>query len=610
MGDGSSAGGGDTSALPVEDAVVLAGDSTRGTRRALTNEDILAESGPSYVSGVDLSDMYDENYFTPEYIEYFKSFGGGFKYVITMRDDWDYYDLTPGDASDLSNKLYGYTGTYGVGEGYLGENRQTMNNVKNSMAAGEYYMYLKRQIIVPISIPRTLTSVAMITEEGISDSGKAKMMGFLDPKDYFKFTSTIDYYGEYGGISEGPLDPKIGGVTGDYVTFIGGASAPRGDITGETAGTEYDDWYTTNYGEDADWDFLGSVFLNANPDGADAVPGSWKSFRNDYYENNKPWWDSHPHGYKGSGPSTSETDVMSGEDIRHALNSSKDLCSWWMTSVTAPNFFGSAGKGKPVWTSVDEQLELTGNSQGGTGTQGVGGGVAPATILVETGSPNYTKAGGYNEGIDGQNCGVIGAFLQSYTGPLANQNMIRIWRQSSYGDDAINARADVGGMSNLMGNSDLTEVTLESDDTGYNRMVNGWAQPSISSDAYTVGSSAMGSDTGDTHSFIASFDYDHDKTGLKIKYGTLTRSRKRTEKFLEFYTGYIYSKIEPETLPREYRTKMQATPKLKKSLSTAVRGTQEMDTLTPTQASVMTPSTTVTMGSAPTMDGSGDGGSY
>jgi hypothetical protein len=87
-------------------------------------------------------------------------------------------------------------------------------------------------------------------------------------------------------------------------------------------------------------------------------------------------------------------------------------------------------------------------------------------------------------------------------------------------------------------------------------------------------------------------------TALAIRFDTEEVSLGRANAYLDYYTGYLYEKVEQDPIPREYKTKMQATPRLNPKLMSAVSGKRVASNSTPSTSEVSTATTTSDMGSS------------
>jgi len=510
-------------------ATIGASSATRGSYSQLASGDLLASLGPRSLTVKNSLEKASIS-ISEEYLPW-AGRAPSLKYLIPMRDDYQWVM----EADDY-RELY-YTGFSGDG---TAEGTITLANIGAAIEDNLYYMYLKRAALVPIGLPRT--SIAEDFGEGQYGSKRA---GFLDSDDYFRYTSSFQYFGEKGGIS----DPSQG------ITSVANA---------------------------INWEYLGTI---NQTDTDTSSAGSWNTFIDTYYlgmfgalgsDEYAEGFDAYIQaGTIGSQSFQIHTDIENWDDYYTVSNSivlahtqAKNLIKVQSTSVTRQSFAGFENVNE--YTGTDGYMDTEGIKVGfqETGTQGSTGGVGKAGGL---GNPaiKATDDEGFTPGPDGNICpSTIGAFLYEYCGPLYPHGLI--------------LEPGGSGVFRRLNDGDGTQYT----------------------DAFYTATAPQHSEwasNGDDGSFLASatfsFSGQNMDKSLAIRFESTTQSLGRANAYVDYYTGYLYEKIEHDPIPREYKTKMQATPKLDPKLMSAVVGKMDSSGYSPSESKVSTATTTSDMGS-------------
>ena len=376
-------------------ATIGASSSTRGSYRQLENGDLLKELGPRSLTG---KNSLEKASITV--IEEYEPWGypGGsrlqaIKYLIPMRDDYEWI-LETSDYRDLY-----YTG---FSDNAAAEGTITLAAVGAAIDENRYYMYLKRAAIVPVGLPRT-TFASDWDDEG------SKKAGFLDTNDYFRYTSSFQYFGEVGGIDNKSV--KV---------------------------------LTTLDSNKVNWEYIGTI--NQMPS-ASPAGGSWNTLISKYYID-EPSLDylgagtgamgMHSMGDSASALATIESNYYE-ESLTYAQAFSKNLIKVQSTSVTKSDFKGFE---EPIPGSDDTEGAL--DDPAYTMAQKSGGQGGDYTSHQPGGSSTMkpTHAEGFTT--DAEDCGQwpIGAFLYEYCGPLHPHGLLLLPNGSG---EFINMGIDMGG---------------------------------------------------------------------------------------------------------------------------------------------------------------------
>jgi hypothetical protein len=512
-------------------ATIGASSSTRGSYRQLEGGDLLKEFGPRSLT---VKNSLEKASITV--IEEYEPWGypGGtrlraIKYLLPMRDDYEWIM----DTSDYRDLYYGGFSGDASAEGTI-----TLGALGAAINDNLYYMYLKRAAIVPVGLPRT-------TFASDWDAEGSKKAGFLDTNDYFRYTSSFQYYGEIGGI-DNKSGKQIRRIESNRIN----------------------------------WEYIGTI--NQMPS-ASPAGGSWNTLIEEYYID-APNLDylgarngamgMHSMGDSASAAATIESNYYE-ESLTYTQGYSKNLIKVQSTSVTKSDFegFEEPLPGSPGTEGAADDpayQHYNSNSQGGEYTT-----QDTTSTMKSTNSEGFTNP-------DGSSCSSpIGAFLYEYCGPLYPHGLLLLpgGTPSPFGD----ALGDFGEFINMGIDTGLTRhpyftqqcPVLNSD---------GWVGDEGGSQFTTDAVFSMGGNTAES--------------ALRIRFGSDSRSLGRAHAYLDYYTGYLYEKVEQDPIPREYKTKMQATPKLDPKLMSAVTGKRNPNYSNPSTSEVSTATTTSDMGSS------------
>ena len=511
-----------------------------------------------------LSDWYDhDTHASIDSIEWYHTFSGTSRALISINDDIRWVmGFDDGGADDT------YSFYEGMGEYDTNPNWVTLNDLHHAATHiyDSYYMFLKRMCIVPVSLPRTLTNTSQVTGE-VPEADKPKKLGFLDHTKYFRFVSSAHYYGAHFGETSG-----------------GGEKIPN--------------WETRDHAPEIHWTHIGRVITGQGS----STAGSWKKLRMSYYPNNRAEWD-HAHDrmiYNSTttNTSTSWLTTWSASDwVYPQMGSAKPMIKWRTTSVTAPGFKSSPGIGSPTITDIESVTYHNGAD----------------AFFIQTDTEYGPK--GIEQGFDSFGCTFVGAYLQEYAGAMAPKDMLiashiaavsgQTYDSSGTevsGVDALDAEVEdefrAGLLVDLTGEThDFTSGDAITSDMQA-RLYTAWIEPTVEETGFWAGIFDKEFEQA------ASFSLPGTTTALKMRFETDEWSLSRATAYLDFYTGYMYEKIEISPLPREYKTKMQATPRIHPNLTTAVVGISDPSTTGASTPTATTAGTTYSMGSTP------DGSSY
>jgi hypothetical protein len=305
---------------------------------------------------------------------------------------------------------------------------------------------------------------------------------------------------------------------------------------GEKGGISNPDAESDDISNTIDWVYIGSINQN---DAESPARGSWNTLRETYY----PFDSAYPSYFAGAiGASRDTPDpdnwnrgLWGGQALRFVLSFSK--CHIKIQSTSATTFDSTISAGA---------VEI----EGVQGDQPESGTCSGPTLLTSR---------------------TTGAFLYEYCGPLKSTAM-------------------------LLDGSNTGTLTFLGEDWGAGGSIHA---------GFTAGMPAIldGPSTkpdGESTSY-AEFDeggWYRINTALAIRFDTEEVSLGRANAYLDYYTGYLYEKVEQDPIPREYKTKMQATPRLNPKLMSAVSGKRVASNSTPSTSEVSTATTTSDMGSS------------
>jgi hypothetical protein len=179
---------------------------------------------------------------------------------------------------------------------------------------------------------------------------------------------------------------------------------------------------------------------------------------------------------------------------------------------------------------------------------------------------------------DGNTCtSAIGAFLYEYCGPLYPHGLIIEYTLESPEVD------DLGQFISLGEDTDSRHPYF----TSKAPLHTGWHEGAVEGDGHFVNNGVLFSGAGRDAT-----------TALEIRFESDSRSLGRAHAYIDYYTGYLYELVEQDPIPREYKTKMQATPKLDPVLMSAVTGEINPNYSPPSTSEVSTATATSDMGSS------------
>lgn len=471
--------------------------STRGTYRKLQGADLLFTHGPQGKLSAKNSLEQASIEVVEEFAPWSTSLGyAATKYLISMYDDYQYLK----EVDDYTTTYYtGFAGDATT------EGRATLNALGASVSINEYSMYLKRATIVPVGLPRTTRTADFETDA-------AKLAGFLDPNDYFRYTCNFQYYGEKEGWN-------------DYTHMSDAAT------------------------NTIEWQHIGAINQN---DQEPSAAGSWNTLRETFYANDRTQAEGIGSGHYGGAKSTPSL-LYTAEAMRYALSWSKSLIKIQETSMLHASAHLSDTPPSTTPQVPPSQEFLTSR------------GMNPKDMSWQSDQ--------HHAGYTDNHCGAIGAFLYEYCGPLYDHNCL------------INGHMapSSGYLTNLTNPAFGMPSPIHIQETARQPYVQPWE---IHADNEHETTATFTSGRGNV------------QLALEIRFDSDTVSTNRANAYIDYYTGYLYEQVEHEPIPREYKTKMQATPELDRNLISAVRGTRATTDSTPSTFATSTAGSTPTMGSS------------
>ena len=460
------------------------------------------------------------------------------EYTFTEHMDVEYYWVAPDGESavkgvepappnGLYKSLYSLGGTLDI-MGAFEEDHGSDEHSALFAADVPYESTIKCMTLAMIGIPRTVLGdnpdtyilPANVTYDGVDYSVSQYHVGFLDTQDRFRYSSESAYYG-FLAPDDRPYGQKLWH-----------AELPDG-LTGGTDGPH-------------------RAMISATADNTQA--GSWPSFRN-YYTNAWKYGIDAMSGITTALVSEGAHEVYGRESLHTALFYCKHMFRQRWTSCYYWKDLCSAGG------------DTFDNEEDG-GPQDEEDNEAPATYTFGT-IPKLKSLGG--------------VFTHDYYGPLDGESYIlKSLTATEYAGEPYDLLGDVtedDGVSGWMETDapagtaffrdQIAQMPWPHAEHGYYEVEEDTVTMEFRDPAVVLYGSGYASGTGGAGSTSGlAFT-----KALGIRYETTELSIGRANEYLDFYTALIESEIVEETLPREYKTKMQAAREIKPQILSAIVGT-------------------------------------